>query len=197
MDHGQAELALRKSRGAIWGKVAAAVVAIGALAGEMALGFGREAALVSAVLVTVLLVVLVWEDHRARLTLTAHEIVVRDVFRRRRRPRARIARMVRATIHRVNAESEDALFLLDARGDVLLRVSGTDYKTEDLDRLVDALGVPCDGPDHEVRAAELDSMHPGLTSWAERHPVLLAIVITVVCLVVIAAVIVLAFTYGW
>jgi hypothetical protein len=35
---------------------------------------------------------------------------------------------------------------------------------------VNALGVPCGGPDNAVTASEFAKTYPGLVSRAERHP---------------------------
>jgi hypothetical protein len=56
------------------------------------------------------------------------------------------------------------------------------YTREDLTRLVDALGVPCGGPEGPVDAKEFAKTYPGLVSWAERHPYRIAFAVAgVVC----------------
>jgi hypothetical protein len=83
------------------------------------------------------------------------------------------------------------LFVLDAHRNLLIRVSGSNYTREDLDQLVNALGVPCSGPTRSVTANEFAETYPGLVSWAERHPYRIAFAIAgVVCAAVMALVLV-------
>ncbi|MER5423503.1 hypothetical protein [Streptosporangium roseum] len=107
---------------------------------------------------------------RARIVLTAHEIVLRGIFFQQRRSRSRAAEVVRATLVAPRVSPGDTLFVLDAQRNLLIRVPGSGYAREDIDRLVNALGVPCSGPDHAVDANELAKTYPGLVSWVERHP---------------------------
>lgn len=127
----------------------------------------------------------------ARIVLTPHEIVVRGLFSRQRRPRSRLAEVVRATITAPRGAAGESLFLLDAHRNLLLRVSGAGYRREDLDRLVNALGVPCGGPDGSIDAKAFAETYPGLVSWAERHPYRTAFTIAgVLCAVAMALLIV-------
>ncbi|TYC18336.1 hypothetical protein [Actinomadura syzygii] len=106
----------------------------------------------------------------SRITLTSHEIVVRGLFVRQRRPRSHITRAMRATIHMPNGGAGESLFLLDAHGKLLTRVNVAYYKRENVDRLVETLDVPSSGPTYFASGKEFDKTHPGLLSWAERHP---------------------------
>ncbi|NYE10430.1 hypothetical protein [Actinomadura citrea] len=118
----------------------------------------------------------------ARITLTAHELVVQGLFGRKRRPRSRVAEVVRASIIAPRGGAGESLFLLDAQRALLFRVQGGLYTREDLTRLVDALGVPCGGPEGPVDAKEFAKTYPGLVSWAERHPYRIAFAVAgVVC----------------
>ncbi|SNS22200.1 hypothetical protein SAMN06265355_11350 [Actinomadura mexicana] len=110
----------------------------------------------------------------ARVTLTAHELVVQGLFGRKRWPRSRVAEVVRASITAPRGGAGVSLFVLDSQGALLVRVQGGLYSPEDLARLVDALGVPCSGPDRPVNASEFAETYPGLVSWVERHPYRLA-----------------------
>ncbi|MFI0351733.1 hypothetical protein [Actinomadura sp. 9N407] len=107
---------------------------------------------------------------RARVILTPHEIVVKGLFFRRRESRSRVAELVRATIIVPRGAAGESLFVLDAHRNLLIRVSGGAYKREDFDRLVNALGVPCSGPDAAVPGKEFAKTYPGLLPWVERHP---------------------------
>jgi hypothetical protein len=127
----------------------------------------------------------------ARIILTAHEIVVRGLFIRQRRSRSLIAEVVRATIVAPRGAPGESLFVLDAHRNLLIRVSGSNYTREDLDRLVNALGVPCSGPKSSVDANKFAETYPGLVSWAERHPYRIAFAIAgVVCAAVMALVLI-------
>ncbi|TDB84816.1 hypothetical protein E1264_23405 [Actinomadura sp. KC216] len=121
----------------------------------------------------------------SRITLTSDEIVVRGPFTRQRRPRSRIAKAARATIH-VPRGANNSLILLDADGRLLVRMSVDHYNREDIDRLVQMLDVPCSGPDAFRNAKEFERTYPGTLSWVERHPYRIAFAITAVVLVAIA-----------
>lgn len=127
----------------------------------------------------------------ARITLTAHELVVQGLFSRKRLPRSRIAEVVRASITAPRGGAGESLFVLDAQRALLVRVQGGLYAREDLARLVDALGVPCSGPDGPVGAKEFAKTYPGLVSWVERHPYGIAFAVAgVVCAGALALVLV-------
>lgn len=128
---------------------------------------------------------------RSRIVLTTDEIVLGGIFSQQRRPRAQAAEVVRAALLAPRGSPGDTLFVLDARGKLLIRLPCGGYARSDVDRLVSALGLPCSGPGHAVDANELDRTYPGLVSRAERHPYRIAFAIAGV---VIAAVIVLILT---
>ncbi|MEU9837802.1 hypothetical protein AB0C69_01125 [Actinomadura sp. NPDC048032] len=118
----------------------------------------------------------------ARITLTAHELVVQGLFGRKREPRSRVAEVVRASIIAPRGGAGESLFVLDAQRALLFRVQGSLYSREDLTRLADALGVPCSGPGRPVSAKEFAETYPGLVSWVEQHPYRLAFAVAgVVC----------------
>ncbi|MFB4318276.1 hypothetical protein [Actinomadura sp. 21ATH] len=127
----------------------------------------------------------------ARIILSPREIVVKWLFVRRRRPRAHVAEAVRATITAPRGAAGESLFLLGPRRDLVIRISGAGYTREDLDRLVDALGVPCRVFDGPVTPGEFAESYPGLLPQAERHPYRIAFAVTgVVCAAVLALVLV-------
>jgi hypothetical protein len=142
-------------------------------------------ALVVGTLFTVPILLGVGAFFRARIVLTAHDVVLRGVFSQRRLPRSQAAEVVRATLVAPRGSPGDTLFLLDAHRNLLIRVPGGGFAREDIDRLVTALGLPCSGPDHAVNADELARTYPGLVSWAERHPYRLAFVIAGVLVAVV------------
>ncbi|GGQ24089.1 hypothetical protein GCM10010187_45770 [Actinomadura coerulea] len=118
----------------------------------------------------------------SRITLTAHEIVVQGLFGRKRRPRSHVAEAVRASIIAPRGGAGESLFLLDAQRALFFRVQGGLYERDDLTRLVDALGVPCGGPDGPVSAKKFAETYPGLVSWVEQHPYRIAFAVAgVVC----------------
>ncbi|GAA4321722.1 hypothetical protein ACFQY7_43405 [Actinomadura luteofluorescens] len=124
----------------------------------------------------------------ARISLTAHELVVQGLFYRKRLPRSRIAEVVRASITAPRGGAGMSLFVLDAQRALLVRVQGSLYPREDLSRLVDVLDVPCSGPDGPVSAKEFAKTYPGLVSWIEQHPYRLAFVIAGFLCAAVAAV---------
>ncbi|MUL41450.1 hypothetical protein FZ103_09730 [Streptomonospora sp. PA3] len=166
--------------------VAGIVIVGGVIAGSAPMA----AVLIVGGLFTVSAVLMIGAVLTSRITLSAHELVVQGLFGRHRRPRSAIAEAVRVTIVGANGRSAgESLFLLDTHRDPLIRVSGGAYTREDFDRLVDALGVPCSGPEGPVTAKEFHRMHPGLAPWAERHATLLAFAIVgAVCALIAAAV---------
>ncbi|WP_018653944.1 hypothetical protein [Actinomadura flavalba] len=117
-------------------------------------------------------VVLACAAVRTRIVVTDDAIVRQGVFGRRTWERGRAVRTVRAHLaSTVEAEGQgDTVFVLDARGRVLFRVAALHYTRDGLDRLVAALGVPCDAVEGPVSAKEFDRTHPGLVSWVEKHP---------------------------
>ena len=180
---------MRKDRRLGWAKLVGGAMCAALLTGEFALVWGEEVALFSAVLWTVVIVWFAGNLYRGVIILTAHEIVVKGLVLLRRWPRTHVASVVCATVllgpYR---RSYDLLFVLDAHGNVLIRVDKEQFRTEDLDRLVDALGMPCDGPDYAVSAKELQRTHPGLMPWFARHPVLVGLAFTVVIAPAVAVV---------
>ncbi|WUI00157.1 hypothetical protein OHR68_42920 [Spirillospora sp. NBC_00431] len=114
----------------------------------------------------------------SRITLTPHEVVVRGLFTHRRRSRSRVTKAVRATIHLPNGVGGESLFLLDTHGRLLIRVNVGSYNREDVDQLVEMLGVPCSGLTYFASGKEFEKTYPGLVSWAERHPYRLTLAIT-------------------
>lgn len=155
-------------------------------------------ALIMGPIVAVLIILGAWAFLTARITLTSDEVVVRGPFIRRRRPRSRITKAVRATIEPLDTHRglpDQSLFLLDAHDTLLLRVRVTYYKRQDVDRLVKMLAVPCSGPHHFGSAREFDQTYPGLLSSSERHQQRIVFaVIGVLCAVPLAVVLVLLAT---
>ncbi len=173
MHHVQDDLVLRPDLRAGWTRLAVGAVGAVAVTAGLAFRVGTEAALVSAAVWCVLIPVLIAHVYRARIVLTAHEIVLKGAVLQQRRSRARAARTVRAAVVQPRGGPSDTLFVLDAHGGVLVRVHGALYTTGDMDRLVSALGVPSGGPEGPVTPKELQRFQPGLTTWVERHPYLL------------------------
>ncbi|WP_017573610.1 hypothetical protein [Nocardiopsis halotolerans] len=186
MHHVQDDLVLRPSLRAGWVKLGFAAVACVLPTAEVWVSFGPGAGLVAGAVLVVLVALVAAHLHRARIVLTPREIVLRGAFFRRRRSLENAVWTIRATIVQPNAPPADNLFLLDAHGGVLLRVHGTNYTTEDVDRLVHALGLPCSGPEHPVSPKELQRYRPGLVTWAEQHAFLLGVAFAVVLTLVIA-----------
>lgn len=172
-----------------------AVVAVGVvsaiLVGDAPEGFALIVGVPFAALIPLCIGALV----RARITVTAHELVVQDLISVKVQPRSHVAEVVRASITAPRGGAGESLFVLDAQRQLLVRVHGGLYGHEDLGRLVDALGVPCSGPDGPVSPKKFAEAYPGLLSWVERHPYRLAfgfaglvcVVGLVVVLVAIAA----------
>ncbi|MFD6950218.1 MULTISPECIES: hypothetical protein [unclassified Nocardiopsis] len=150
MHQGQDDLVLRPDLRAGWSRLALGMVSGVIVTAGVAFRGGPEAALVVGAAWVVLFSLVAAHVHRAGIILTAHEIVLKGAFFRRRRSRARAVWTVRASVVQPRQGPCDTLFVLDAHGGVLVRVYGAHYTAEDMDRLVHALGLPCSGPEEPV-----------------------------------------------
>ncbi|WP_150255987.1 hypothetical protein [Nocardiopsis deserti] len=198
MHHVQDDLVLRPGLRAGWARLGVGVVTGVVVTAGIAFRVGPGAALAAGAAWIVLVVVVAVHLHRARIVLTAHEIVLKGAFSQRRRSRANAVWTIRATVVQPRGGPCDTLFVLDAHGGVLVRVYGANYTTEDMDRLVSALGLPCSGPEGPVTPKQLQSYRPGLVTWFEQHAYLLGIVFgLIVALAVVAGVLIgVALTAG-
>ncbi|ADH69542.1 MULTISPECIES: hypothetical protein [Nocardiopsis] len=198
MHHVQGDLVLRPGLRAGWARLGVGVVTGVVTTAGIAFRVGPGAALATGVAWTVLVAAVALHLHRARIVLTAHEIVLKGAFFQRRRSRSRAVWTIRATVVQPRGGPCDTLFVLDQHGGVLVRVYGANYTTEDMDRLVSALGLPCSGPEGPVTPKELDRFRPGLVTWAEQHAYLLGMAFAVaLTLAIVAGVLIgLALTEG-
>lgn len=136
-------------------------------------------------LFTALAVLAVGGILRARIILTRQEIVVRGLFSQQHRPRSHVAEIIRASIITPRGASSESLFLLDARRDLLIRVSDSGFKRDALDLLVAELGVPCTALGHPVEPKKFAKAYPGLITKVEQHPYRLAFAgFAIICAVV-------------
>lgn len=198
MHHVQDDLVLRPDLRAGWARLGVGSVAGLVTTAGVAFRVGTGAALVVGAAWAVLVALVALHLHRTRIVLTAREIVLKGAFLQRRRSRANAVWTIRATVVQPRWGPCDTLFVLDAHGGVLVRVYGANYTTEDMDRLVSALGLPCSGPEGPVTPKELQSYRPGLATWFEQHAYLLGIVLgLIVTLAIVAGVLLgLAVTAG-
>ncbi len=172
-----ASLVLRPDRSRVWaGLVVAGVplvlLLVGALlAGATPLAVGvLVVAGVCAVIVPVL-------AGSGRVEVTDQDITVKEFFRKRRVLRARAARVVRARLVPLRGPVMDTVFVLDAHGAPLVRIPAYKYRSAEIDLLVPVLGLPCDVPDRPVTGPELSSRYPHMLGFAERRPVVTALVV--------------------
>lgn len=114
---------------------------------------------------------------RGRITVTPGEIVDQGAFLRRRWPRERIARLVRARITFLAMPAVELVYLLDAAGTRVARLGAPHYTRAEVDRLVRALGVPCTGPARTLSLTALHRHYPGLLAWYERPAFRVAVMI--------------------
>jgi hypothetical protein len=183
------DLILRKDSRAGWSRLLLLLVPAAGLTARAYLTEGWEWALGTAVAGTSILLVAAWGVHRSRIMLTADEILVRGLVLRRHRARTHATKVVRARVLGPKNTSVDTLFVLDARDKVLLRIYGSGYRTRDLDRLVDALGLPESGPIDPVTVPELENEYPGLVSWAVKNQYEVGITAAGAVIVALAAVV--------
>lgn len=148
--------------------IAAVIAAVLLLAGVLA--GGRPALFTGIGLAAVTVVTVLVHLWRSRILVTPAEISARGLFGRRRGDRGLAASVVQATLIRPGASAR-TVFVLDAEGQVLLRIDGALYAPDDLDRLVAHLGLPAGGSDDPVTGARLARAQPGAAGWIERHPV--------------------------
>lgn len=198
MHHVQDNLVLRPALRAGWARLGVGVVTGVVMTAGIGFRVGPEAAVATGIAWAVLVALVTAHLHRARIVLTAHEIVLKGAVFQRRRSRADAVWTIRATVVQARGGPCDTLFVLDAHGGVLIRVYGANYATEDLDRLVNALGLPCSGPERPVTPRELQRYRPGLVTWFEQHAYLLGMAFAVVLtLAIVAGVLIgLALTAG-
>ena len=133
----------------------------------------------------VLIILVIGASLRDRIVLTAQDLTVRGLFTQQRRPRTQIAEVVRATITTPRGRSNRNLFLLDAQRKLVLRLGIDLYARKDLDRLIGALGVPCDTIDGQITPKEFTQKYPGLLWKIERHPYRIGIPVAVAICVAI------------
>jgi hypothetical protein len=125
---------------------------------------------------------------RARITLTPQEIIAQGLFTRKRRPRSQVTEIIRATIIAPRGSSE-SLFFLGPQRNLLLRVSSATYGSEDINRLITTLDVPCTHLNTSITAKEFTNRYPGLLTWAEQHPYrLAAAMLTLMCALAFAVI---------
>lgn len=125
---------------------------------------------------------------RDRVVLTAQDLTIRVFLIQQRRPRTQIAEVVRATITYSSEGSNENLFFLDAQRKLVLRLGIDLYARKDLDRLIDALGVPCDTIDGQITPKKFTQKYPGLLWKIERHPYRIGIPVAVaICVAIFVA----------
>lgn len=186
MHHVQDDLVLRPGLRAGWARLGFGVVTGVVMTAAVAFRIGPEVALVAGVAWTLLVLAVALHLYRARIVLTPHEIVFKRAFSQRRRSLENAVWTIRANVVQPRGGPCDTLFVLDAQGGVLVRVYGAIYTTEDMDRLVNALGLPCSGPAGPVTPKELQRYRPGLVTWVEQHAFLLGMAFAVVLTLAIA-----------
>jgi hypothetical protein len=172
--YGDGDLVLRKAREE-WRFAAVAVFVVFGLPFAAAAVAAAVAGAWTVVAIVGLVVgvpgVAIWGHPRYSLiVVTPDEIVVRGFVVRRRVPRARAAQVVRADVVQPRGPIVDTVFVIDAAGDVLVRIYGRHFRRADIDRLVAFLGLPWTAPPGPVTAPTLATMHPGIVPSYEAQP---------------------------
>ena len=91
----------------------------------------------------------------------------------RRIPLEQLGSIVSAHTFQIGgADTVPQLFVCGHDGRALVRMRGQFWSPESMDVVVATLDAPLTEIDHPVSLAELQSAHPGLLYWFERHPVL-------------------------
>lgn len=174
--HGRRQLVLRPAAGNMIQRQAILLWVLTSLLGVIAAGVSVQqgATDVAAFIVALVLagIGLTWVTLRSkRIVVTTDEIAQLGLFIRRRGQRVRARRLVRAQVIQPRALIYDTVFVLDGMGKPVIRIYGHVYEPADIDRLVEFLGLPCEGPDRPVTAPDLDAMHPGIVPWHQARPV--------------------------
>ncbi|WP_106537434.1 hypothetical protein [Haloactinopolyspora alba] len=143
---------------------------LGAVFVALAAVYGATAALVTAAAVAAGLALLAAASSRSRIVVTADEIAVVGPLRRRNVSRTRAASVVRTVLIPGRGPIVDTVFVLDGDGQGVLRISGHRYATDDVDRLVEHLGLPVSSPDRPLGMREFAEAYPGTVSRDERQP---------------------------
>ncbi|MFC4563640.1 hypothetical protein ACFO4E_17375 [Nocardiopsis mangrovi] len=129
-----------------------------------------------------------WYMARSRVIVTPDEITVIGL-RRRSRPRSGAVSVVRADLIQPRGPNAESVFVLDGYGRVLLRIWVHIYAREDVDRLVDHVGIAWSGPGRPVTARQLANAYPGIVSPLEQRPYLFGFAAAGVLTVLLAAIV--------
>ncbi|MFB2555377.1 hypothetical protein [Herbiconiux liangxiaofengii] len=98
-------------------------------------------------------------------------LVERGFFSRNRVPRKRIASAVVLDVYRgPSTETTRQLFLVDSMGELLLRMRGEFWSSDDIDYVATAVDVPVQRRLDPVTANALREEMPDLLYWFERWP---------------------------
>jgi hypothetical protein len=171
-------LDLRASPRSRWLNLAFSAVLVSFVLGQAVLSGDATRIVIMAVSVAVVIAPVLWHVYRLRVVLTDTEIGVTGLFGRfRTYQRAEIGSVVRATCPRFRGPPAHNVFLLDRSGTRLLRLVDTYFTHDDLDRLVELLGVPVTAPPGVVSGKWLDDQHPGVVPWGTRRPYLAALAV--------------------
>jgi hypothetical protein len=158
--------------------VAVSVILVAFVLGPAVTSGDVTRTMVLAASVAVVVVPVLWYVFRLRIVLTDTQLGATDLFGRLRTyPRAEIGSVVRATCPRFRGPPAHNVFLLDRAGARMLRVVDTYFTHDDLDRLVESLGVPVTAPPGVVSGKWLDDQHPGIVPLGTRHPYLVALAV--------------------
>lgn len=108
----------------------------------------------------------------ARICLSHDGMVERGFFRRDNRiPAKRIAAVLVVDVYRGStAETDRQLFVVDAAGELLMRMRGQFWSAEDMDTVAAAFGVPVRRPEDPLTWRGLRTQSPELLYWFERFP---------------------------
>ncbi|MCS5496044.1 hypothetical protein NY547_02165 [Cnuibacter physcomitrellae] len=108
----------------------------------------------------------------AQICISHDGLIERGVFRRDNRvPAKRIAAVLIVDVYRGStAETDRQLFVVDAAGDLLLRMRGQFWSVEDMDTVSAAFGVPVRRSEDPVTWRGLRTQSPELLYWFERFP---------------------------
>lgn len=149
----------------------------------------------AAVMLPILVIMLVFY-RRGQVAVTPTEIVVVSMVKRQRFARAEAAQLVFAMLIAPRTPVFGNLFILDRHGERLARIYTKYYRDDELELLVERLGLPTSSPDRPVTGKQLAQWYPGIVWFGERRPFAFAMLfagVTMALLVLIMAILTMMF----
>jgi hypothetical protein len=130
---------------------------------------------------------------RTAIWVNADGISERGFFGRMKRlSRANIGSiMIVETFDGGSDETIPQLFVRNHEGELEIRMRGQYWSRENMELVMETLGVPTEQLPDRLTAAELRDDFPGLLYWFERHPILAAALFTISAAIIVTLLVLL------